>query len=491
MRLIAVLLFVAALLPAQQYNAFWADAFHSGYKSPSEVEQLLENAAAAKANAIFVQVRRRGDTYYLRGVEPQVKEQDYNPNFDALDYLIDRAHAKGIEVHAWFVVSRLWASTTPPPDPKHLWYTHGPNAKGDDMWITLTALGQYNTGSLSLDPGNPAASQYLSDLIVAVARDYPAVDGLHLDYIRYPEDADYGWNPKAVERFNRLEKSEGLPLRTDARWAEFRRRQVTELVRQIYLRANEIKPSIKLSAALITWGGGPSGNDLDAAYRRLDAYSRVFQDWRGWMEEGILDLGIPMNYFNDTRNGAFLDRWSAYEKDRQYKRALVVGLANYLNPINATLDQLKRVFTPTANGNSPAGICFYSYASTNEDQKSQNSEFYSAVGNYFSNAPRVPDLLWKSSPSAGHLYGWLKVDDGPDWLKDNVTVIVESDTGADFKRRLATDGSGFFGSVDLPPDRYFVRLEREGRELFRTVAKDVAAGSTIPFEIFLKAADFQ
>ncbi|MBL8231136.1 MAG: family 10 glycosylhydrolase [Bryobacterales bacterium] len=484
---VILLMAVAGVAYGQQYRAFWVDAFNPGFKNPSEVEALVENAVTAKANAIFMQARRRGDVYFLKSVEPPAQDSTYNPNFDALQYLIERAHARGIEVHAWFVVTRLWTSPAPPTDPRHIWHSHGPNAQGDDNWMSVSSAGQMGN---SIDLGHPAASQHIADLVVNVARDYPGIDGLHLDYIRYPEDADYGWNAKAIERFQRLENRTGTPARTDARWSDFRRRQVTQLVRQIYLRATEIKPTVKITAAVITWGSGPSGANLDASYRNLDAYSRVFQDWRGWLEEGILDIAMPMNYFVEARNAAFLDRWMAFAKDRQYGRAVMIGLGNYLNPIPDTLAQLQRVFSPTQAGSLPIGVSLYSYATTNSESTLRNPEFYRTVGEYFANESKAPDLPWKSTPTKGHLYGWLRVDGGPEWLKDGATAIVESDTGAETSRTLSTDSNGFFGTVDLPPDRYRVRIERGGVELWRTVAKDVAAGAVVPFEIFLKAEDF-
>lgn len=464
------------------------DAFNPGFKNPAEIEALVENAVTARVNAIFMQARRRGDVYYVKSVEPPAQDPNYNPNFDALDYLIQRAHAHGIEVHAWFVITRLWTAPAPPVNPRHLWHRHGPGAQGDDNWMSISSAGQVGN---SLDVGHPAAAQYLADLVVNVARDYPEIDGLHLDYIRYPEDADYGWNPKAIERFQRLENRTGQPARNDPRWSDFRRRQVTQLVRQIYLRATEIQPRIKISAAVITWGNGPTGADLDASYRSLDAYARVFQDWRGWLEEGILDIAMPMNYFAEARNAAFLDRWMTYAKDRQYGRAVMIGLGNYLNPIPDTLAQLQRVFLPTPLGNLPIGVSFYSYATTNSESTLRNPDFYRALGAYFASAAQPPELPWKSRPTKGHLYGWLRVEGGPEWLKDEATAIVESDTGTDVIRRLTTDGNGFFGTVDLPPDRYRVRLERAGLELFRTAPKEVPAGRVVPFEIFMRAEDFE
>ncbi|MGH9662268.1 MAG: glycoside hydrolase family 10 protein, partial [Bryobacteraceae bacterium] len=316
-----------------QYRAFWADAFHAGYKNPGEVDRMIEDVVAARGNMILLEIRHRGGSYYLKSLEPPVEDATYTQGFDALQYLIERAHARGIEVHAWYPVTPLWPFARAPIDPRHVWHAHGPHAPGPDMWMTVSSAGRVST---SVDPGHPDVLQYLADVILEPARHYD-LDGLHLDYIRYPEDANYGWNPAAVERFQRLENRAGNPLAGDARWSEFRRRQVTQLVRQIYLRLQSIRPQAKLSAALITWGNGPAS---DAEFRSKDAYSRVFQDWRGWLEEGILDLGIPMNYFRDQTNRAFFDRWNEYEKDRQYNRGVLIGPAIYLNSVPESMAQL-------------------------------------------------------------------------------------------------------------------------------------------------------
>ncbi|MBI4877271.1 MAG: family 10 glycosylhydrolase [Acidobacteria bacterium] len=486
--LLAALLALAAALPAQEYRAFWADAFHSGYKNPLEVDRMVEDVAQARGNAIFIEIRNRGGSYYLHSLEPPAEDSAYAPGFDALEYLIRKAHARGIEVHAWYPVTPLWPFTRPPVDPRHVWHAHGPHAPGDAMWMTADAAGRLST---SVDPGHPEAARYLADVILEPAHHYD-LDGLHLDYIRYPEDTDYGWNPTAVSRFQRLENRTGPPDPRDPRWSDFRRRQVTALVRQIYLRAMALKPSLKISAALVTWGNGPAS---DAAFLSTDACRRVFQDWRSWMEEGILDLGMPMNYFVETRYAAYLDRWLEFEKDRQYRRAMAPGLGIYLNTIPDSLAQTRRVLAPSPAGNRPLGITFYSYASTNILNAAgapitPNATFYQALADLFGAPAAPPAMPWKSAPSTGHVYGWLHLGSGPGWLADGATVVVESDTGAAVSRRVTTDGGGFFGAADLPPDRYRVRVERAGLEVFRTIAQDIAAGRAIAFEMNLREEDF-
>ncbi len=458
----------------QQYRAFWADAFHAGYKNAAQIDQMVDDVATAKGNAILMEVRNRGGSYFLKSIEPAVEDADWSPSFDALQYLIDRAHARGIEVHAWYPVTPLWPLARAPLDPKHAWNLHGPKATGDAMWMTMTAGGKISS---SVDPGHPDVERYLAEVILDPVRNYD-LDGIHLDYIRYPEDDDYGFNPKAVERFERLQGTS---------FAQFRRDQVTALVRQVYLRAAEMKPSLKVSGALITWGDGPP---TDEQFRNKDAYSRVYQDWRAWMEEGILDIGMPMNYFRQAQNGGFLQHWIDYEKDRQYGRMMAVGVANYLNSITDSLEQLRRVQSVAVGG-----VVFYSYASTNTLSDAglpviPNAEFYKAIGDAFASPAAVPVLPWKASPQRGHVLGVLHVDGGPAWLHDGVDIAIESDTGRDFTARVNTDGTGFFGAVDLTPDRYRVRLERGGVELFRTVAQDVTPGSAVRFDVFLKPEDF-
>src|SRR5437016_2670920 len=119
MKLPLLLLAAALSLDGQQYRAFWADAFHAGYKTPAQVDQLLDDMVTARANAVFAEVRRRADSYYLQSLEPPAEDPEYDPSFDALAYLIDRAHARSIEVHAWFPVYKVADPAVPPRDPRN------------------------------------------------------------------------------------------------------------------------------------------------------------------------------------------------------------------------------------------------------------------------------------------------------------------------------------------------------------------------------------
>lgn len=491
MRSVLLFLWAAAAAvaagPAPQYRVFWADAFHSGFRTPAEVDKMIEDLVTAKANAVFLEARHRGAVYYLKSQEPPAEDPAYQKGFDALAYTIEKAHAAGIEVHLWSPVTPLWDSARPPSDPRHIWNRFGPGAPPPETWMTWTASGRV---SRSIDLGHPEAARYTAEVFLDALRQYD-LDGIHLDYIRYPEDGRYGWNPTAVARFHRIYARDGLPSENDPAWADFRRRQVTEFVRQIWLRALELKPQAKVTASLITWGNGPAN---DEEFRTKDAYSRVFQDWPRWLEEGILDFGVPMNYFDNTRYSGYLDRWLEFEKNHQFERGILPGLGIYLNTVPATLSQIGRVLAPAASGATVPGIAFYSYASTNTlvngVPQPPAEGFYRTLGEYFREPAPAPPMKWKTDPKTGNVLGTLTVDGGPAHLADNVEVIVQSDRNPDFARRTATDGTAFFGMLNLPPDRYFVRLARNGRELFRTAPLEVAAGAAVRFDIFLKEADF-
>src|SRR5438105_4253718 len=130
MKLPFLLVIASLALSAQQYRAFWADAFHSGFKTPAQVDKLIDDMVTARANAVFVEIRRRADSYYLHSLEPPAEDPEYDPGFDVLAYLIDRAHAHSIEVHAWFPVYKIVDPAVPPRDPRNVWNLHGPRAAG-------------------------------------------------------------------------------------------------------------------------------------------------------------------------------------------------------------------------------------------------------------------------------------------------------------------------------------------------------------------------
>jgi hypothetical protein len=142
---------------------------------------------------------------------------------------------------------------------------------------------------------------------------------------------------------------------------------------------------VKLSGALICFGGGPASL---GDWWRTSAYSSVFQDWANWLLKGYIDFGVPMNYDSDWifREKGWFDRWVAFEKDSGFANRVVTGMGAFLNYPDDSLAQIRRVLAPSARGNQVLGVAIYSYAATS---LYGNSDFYNSPDLY-SGLPRQP-----------------------------------------------------------------------------------------------------
>ena len=316
---------LAAPLSAQpaQYRAFWVDTFNTTLNNHADVARVVDNAVAAGANALFVQVRRRGDSWYLDSLEPPADRTPLAPGFDPLLDMLAEAHGRGVEVHAFVIVNAIWNRIPPNHPPAgHVFNLHGIDPAtgqlytGRDNWLTRTLLPdsppppatqvitfqghRFNNADFWIEPGHPDAAAYTVDVLLHLVRHYD-IDGLHLDRIRYPEFAASGQTPangtnigSNQTNLERFRQRYGLPAGTiptpgDDLWDQWRRDQVTNLVRRIYLESIAIKPQLKVSASLIAFGGF-------SAWPTAEAFWRVYQDWDAWTREGILDIAIPMVY---------------------------------------------------------------------------------------------------------------------------------------------------------------------------------------------------
>lgn len=494
-----------------EYRAFWVDTFNTSLNNHSDVLAVVNNAKAAKANAIFVQVRRRGDSWYLNSLEPLGDRTPIQAGFDPLQDVINVAHAEGLEVHAFVIMNAVWGRAPnlfPPENPNHVFNLHGGfNAAtntivpGPNNWLTRTLLPDGAAGityqghrfgsDFWVDFGHPDAAKYTVDVLNHLVQNYN-IDGLHLDRIRYPEigiagqtpttGTNVGYNPTSIERFQKhfnIPPGSPPPLQNNPQWNQWRRDQVSNVVRRVYLNALAIRPQLKISAALIAFGGMGS---TEASWNSAEAYWRVYQDWRSWTEEGILDIAMPMVYkaeHNATIRPQY-DQWDAWLRGHLYNRAGVMGQGAFNNGIEGSLLQTRRTLTP-AGGTNLSGIIFFSMATSNiavtnnpfaippgttpvrpfaefaaglTTGKSVNgATFYEPPGMtpIFNETAVIPTLSWKVTPTLGHVRGEAKQADNTPL--DTATVTIENlDTHA--TRTTTTDGGGFFGAVDLAPGPY-------------------------------------
>lgn len=276
---------------ASAFRGLWVSAWESGIKTPEQVDRLVQRARDAGLTDLIVQVRKRSDAYYDSDLVP--KAVDVPAEFDPLDDLLRKAHAEGIKVHAWLVM--LLAHTPRRDRPPH---PDSVLALNPD-WVTFSAAGRRmgagEAEGLYLDPGLPEVQRHL----VAVAKDLVeryAVDGVNLDYIRYPSRR-WGYHPRAVWRYRR-ETGKTTTKHRQA-WDQWRRDQVSEIVQRVYQAVKGARPEVQVSADVWASLSEARGNRL--------------QDWEHWLRKGWVDFVAPMNYTADrtlfaTRSAAIYKR---------------------------------------------------------------------------------------------------------------------------------------------------------------------------------------
>jgi uncharacterized lipoprotein YddW (UPF0748 family) len=477
-----------------ELRAYWVDAFGEGIFTPAEIDKLVTATKAANLNALVVQVGRRGDCFCNRAGMPRTQAAVAPLPYDPLDTLIAKAHAAGIQVHAWIITTAMWNSSIAPRDPSHAFNTHGPSTTGYDNWLGVKYDGALRESASSsanwfFDPGHPDAADYMAEMYLSVARSYD-IDGLNFDRVRYPDltlpawpsDNAWGYNAVALDRFHAATGRSDRPLPNDPQWSQWRRDQITAVVRKVYVESYAIKPYLRISADTITYG------DYGGDWTQSRPYRETLQDWRGWMEEGILDLNIPMNYkrehctadgpgcFGDQRS--WYMHWNDFAKEHQYRRQTSIGAAIYLNTVANSVTQVRKALAPSSSGASGVGWVGYSYrtpdARTNAGTRSgdlsraeltraltQPSEYDGVTPPVFAQPAAVPLMPWKSAPTRGHLALMLTTKEGVAY--DQLRVQIRDHKSDALVASRLTNGNGYVAFVDLLPGKYRVLVVDDAR----------------------------
>jgi len=267
-------------------------------------------------NTVFFQVRPRGNTFYKSRYEPWAAELTgtlgQDPGWDPLDFAINEAHKRGMELHAWFNVAKVYNGGEPPlSSPRHILRSH-------PEWAQL-----YD-GEWWVDMGRPEVRAYTENLIMELVRLYD-LDGIHLDYIRYPGEKFDDWNSFRLY-------SDGVER------DKWRRNNITTFVREVYEQIMAEKPMMKV-------GSAPLGiyKPIPGAQSGFSAYAELFQDARLWLREKIQDYVAPQLYWdfgeqtnpNDPDFRALCIDWA----QNSYGRHVYAGLGVYRENIQKEITE--------------------------------------------------------------------------------------------------------------------------------------------------------
>jgi len=352
--------------PAKEIPArgIWVSVFSSKdvLYAKDGVNNLISRCKKAKINEIYLQFFQSGNAYYDSKVCDRSKydEMIKATGMDSLDLLLREAQGNNIKVFAWVNVLSLGKN-----DKADILKKYGRSVLTLDQHQRVsrieskTELDKYyqREDQIFLEPGDPRVEEYILTVINEIINRYPLISGVHLDYIRYPSPVPfvpgsrfnkfgltYGYGQKNVERF--MEKT-GLNPRDTLNnedeylaWDNWKRQQLTDLVRKISGLVKVKSPDFLLSCAVIPL--------------TERAYANTFQDWSAWLEEGIVDYVALMSY---TKDNQFIKEVVKSGLGHRGKGKVYVGIGLFLMKNN--LDLFYNQYGIVADL-APDGIIFFS-----------------------------------------------------------------------------------------------------------------------------------
>ena len=308
-------------LPAAAFTTKGLWVVRTTLSHPDSIRAMVMRADGAGFNTLLVQVRGRGDAYYLGGIEPPAEAVRAYTAFDPLALTIQEAHARGIQVHAWINVHLVSSAVVLSRDPRHMVnerpdFLAVPEELARDLFEVdptdpayLARLREHAVENRDRIEGlysNPADPD-VKERVYAVAMDLVdrfAIDGIHLDYVRYPS-SDFDYSRRSLERFRSWvrpripsERWGEVVVEADTDplaivqafpepWAEFRRAQITDVVERIHAGVKRRRPEVLVSVAVF-----PDSRE---------SFTHRYQDWEGWLRAGLVDVVAPMAYNPDDQ----------------------------------------------------------------------------------------------------------------------------------------------------------------------------------------------
>jgi uncharacterized lipoprotein YddW (UPF0748 family) len=333
-------------LAQPEIRAVWLDrATIVKAGNEKELAKIFDRLARAGINTIFLETINAGYPIYPSQVAPQQNPLIYN--WDPLETAVKLAHARGMELHAWvwvFAAGNGRHNEIINVSPDYL----GPILSANPDWANYDNQGNIipiGQNKPFLDPANPQVRNYLLKLYTEIATRYQ-VDGIHLDYIRYPfQDPlvgrTYGYGKAAREQFKQQTGIDPLAISPSQRdlwqqWTKFRTQQVDNFVAELSQTLRQTRKNLILSVAVFPL----------PEYERIE---KIQQHWEVWARRGDIDLIVPMTYAADTpRFQALAEPWITSTK--LGATLLVPGIRLLSLPTMGAFDQLQLLRDLPVNG---------------------------------------------------------------------------------------------------------------------------------------------
>lgn len=317
-----------------------------------ELNLMLDELKALNFNTVFFQTRAQGKVFYRSRIEPMSPYFNQNDNFDPLLYAIEQCHKRGLECHAWIVVYPGEKVKKNKYKPSHYKAVNG-------IW--------------HLDPGNPETRKYIVSIVNEIIENYD-VDGIQLDYLRYPNNTQ-----KFPDEDTYLKYGKSMNL------FDWRRDNINKLASAVYDSVKSKKKWVQVSSSTLGRYQILPHIDSNDSWTARDI---VFQDAAYWLKNGKHDILFPMMYYQDQYFYPFLDDWIK----NSYGRIVVPGLGVYQMLPNEKDWDLNEV-TQQMNYTRQENVCGQAYFRTRNvlDNLKGVKDF---IHQFYARPAKLPPLTW-------------------------------------------------------------------------------------------------
>ncbi len=247
--------------------------------SRGAINRLIDYSVKANIKTLFIQVYRANMAWFSSNVADQKPYEQCLSlvGEDPFALLIRKAHAKGIQVHAWVNLLSLSKNIKAP-----ILNKYGPEILTRNLYPKKTLTDYAIDQQYFLEPGDLRVRKELETMVTELLTAYPDLDGIQFDYIRYPDAfPDYGYTEMNMSRFKKSTGNKSIDGKSKA-WLDWKRTQVTELLAKLVRKARSIRPKIHVSTTGCM------------SYSR--AYFEAFQDWPSWINNGLVEFVTVMSY---------------------------------------------------------------------------------------------------------------------------------------------------------------------------------------------------
>lgn len=340
--------------PRREFRGAWLHTvYQEGYHKRSTAEnkkylrRQLDSLKLAGINAVIFQVRPQSDAFYDSKYEPWSRFLTDNgkapvPMWDPLAFMVEEAHARGMELHAWLNPYRVTTSSKQTLPAGHIYHKH------PERFI------RYD-GKLYFDPGMPENRKFITDIVGDIITRYD-VDGIHFDDYFYPYPVK-GVQFKDNKSYARYGKGKKL--------ADWRRSNVDKLIEDIHNMIAARKPWVRFGISPFgIWRNkrtDPRGSETTG----LENYDALYADPLLWAEKGWIDYQMPQLYWDLKHKAAsylvLVDWWNKNSRGRHVYVGQDVDRTMKFADINGSKEksQLRHKVTLTRKAENIQGNCWW------------------------------------------------------------------------------------------------------------------------------------